>query len=258
MFSGTPLPVPLRPNKVAADLLGLFLGVGHQYLEQIPEVLWTGFIASLLGGVDVDLLQPFGGLHDGAQVHVRVSVFGGPDHALGAARAGEPDVGPGFLHGQHPRIDHPVLIILSLVPEGTRLGPAFNDEVVGLLEPFPVLGGVDPSLEGLDSPSPNKPGYDPAPGITIKHGHLFGHSDGVVDGDHVAENSDLDILGDLGQDGGIQVDRRFGAPVGGVVLVGHDAVEPDLVGQDVLFVVFVVELVGLVGVEVGVWKRQST
>ena len=42
-----------------------------------------------------------------------------------------------------------------------------------------------------------------------------------------------------------------------MVLVGHDAVESHLVGQGVLVVVLGVQLVGLLGVKVGVGKPQA-
>ncbi len=166
-------------------------------------MLGPGLVAVLSGGVNIDLLQPLGGLNDRTQVHVRVSVLSGPDHALRAAGAGEPDVGPGFLHGHHPRVDHAVLIMLSLVPEWSRLGPAFYDQVMGLFEPLPVLGRVDARLESLHSPAPDETGYDPTAGVAIEHGHFFGHPDGVIHGDHVAEDRDLDLLGDFCQHGGV-------------------------------------------------------
>ena len=130
-------------------------------------MLGTGLISGLQRGVDVDLLQPLGGLHDRAEVHVGMTVLGRPDHALGAAGAGEPDVRAGLLHGHDPRVDHAVLIMLSLVPEGARLGPAFDDEVVGFFEPLPVLGGVDACLQGFDGPAADEPRNDPAAGVAI-------------------------------------------------------------------------------------------
>ena len=45
---------------------------------------------------------------------------------------------------------HSALVITALEPEWARLCPAFDYQVVGLLEPVPVLGGGDPGLQGLD------------------------------------------------------------------------------------------------------------
>ena len=109
-------------------------------------MLGAGFISGFQGSVDVDLFKPLGGFHDCAEVHVGVAVLGRPHHALWAAGAGEPNIWAGFLHGHNPRIDHPVLVVLSLVPERARLGPAFDDQVVGLFKPFPILGGIDTCL----------------------------------------------------------------------------------------------------------------
>ena len=193
-------------------------------------MLRAGLVAGLQGGVDVDLFQPLSGLHDRTQVHVRVSVLRCPDNALRAAGAREPDVGPWLLHGQHPRVYHAILIVLSFVAERARLGPALDDQVVGFLETLPVLGGFDSGLKSLDCATADEPGYDPPSGITVEHGHFFGHPDGVVYCDHVTENGDLDVLGELSENGSVQVDRRFSTPIRRVVLVGHDAVEPNLVG----------------------------
>ena len=115
-----------------------------------------------------------------------MAVGGGPDHALGAAGAGEPDVWAGVLHGLHPRIDHPVFEILALVPEGARFGPAPDDQVMGLLEPGEVLGGVVAGEQGLDGGAPHEAGDDPATGVTVQHGDLLGHADGVPHRDDVA------------------------------------------------------------------------
>ena len=43
-----------------------------------------------------------------------------------------------------------------------------------------------------------------------------------------------------------------------MVLVGHDAVQARLVGHPVLLVVLVVQLVGLLWVEVGIWKVEAS
>ena len=164
----------------------------------------------------------------------------GPHHALWATSSREPDIGPRFLHWQHPRVNHPVLVVLPFVAEGTRLCPAFDDQVMSLFEPFSVLGGVDSGLKSLNGPAPNEPRDDAAARVAIKHGYLFGHPDGVVDGDDVAEDRNLGFLSQFGYYCGIQVNRWFTAPVRGMVLVGHDAVETNFVSQGVLLVVLVI------------------
>ena len=184
-------------------------------------------------------------------------VLGGPDHALGRAGAWEPDVGAGLLHGDDPRVHGAVVVVIALIAEGAWLGPALDDQVVGFLEARPVLGGVDAALQRLDGGPAHESGDDATAGVAVQHGDFLRHADGVVDGDYIAEDGDLDVLGQLGDDGGVEVDRGLHAPVGGVVLVGHDAVETHLVGQGVLLVVLVIEDAGLVGVEIGVGEPQA-
>ena len=127
MLPGAFLPVVGGPHELAANLDGLLIGIRHHATEEVPKVFRAGFVADFLGSVDVDLFQPLRGFHQGAQVHVRMAVGRGPDHALWAAGAGEPDVGPGGLHGFHPRVNHPVLEIFALVTERARIGPTLND-----------------------------------------------------------------------------------------------------------------------------------
>ena len=185
-------------------------------------------------------------------------VLGGPNHALGGAGAGEPNVGAGLLHGNDPRVDGAVVVVLALVAEGAGLGPALDDEVVGFLEAGAVLGGIDAALQRFDRGATDESGDDPAAGVAVEHGDLFGHADGVVNGDYVAEDGDLDVLGELGDDGGVEVDGGLHAPVRGVMLVAHNAVEAYFVGQGVLLVVLVVEDAGLVGIEIGIGESQAS
>ena len=124
-------------------------------------------------------------------------------HALGAAGAGEPDVGAGLLHRHHPRVDGAVVIVLALVAEGAGLGPALDDEVVGFLEAGSVLSGVYTALQRLDGGAADEAGDDASAGVAVQHGDFLGHADGVVDGDDIAEDGDFDVLGELGDDGSI-------------------------------------------------------
>src|SRR5437867_13072032 len=100
MLSGTLHAVGFRPHEVPANLLRLLVGIGHNCLEEVTEVLWPRLVTSLKSGVDVNLLQPHGDVQDCPEVHVRMAVFGGPHNTLRAASAGEPDVRVGLLHGQ--------------------------------------------------------------------------------------------------------------------------------------------------------------
>ena len=240
MLHRTTLAVLDGPHELLAQLDGLFVGIGDEAAEQVAEVLGASRPAFLFGGVNVDLLEPLGGVHQSAEVHVGVLVLGGPDDAFGAAGAGEPDVGAGLLHGHHPRVDGAVVVVLALVAEGAGLGPALDDEVVGLLEAGAVLGGVDAALQRLDGGAADEAGDNAAAGVAVQHGDFFGHADGVVNGDDVAQNGNLDVLGELGDDGGVEIDGRLHAPVRSVMLVAHNAIEADLIGQGILLMVLVV------------------
>src|SRR4030095_6380015 len=93
--------VSFSPHEVPANLLRLLVGIGHEGLEEVPEVLWPRLVPSLKSGVDINLLQPHGDVQDCPKVHVRMAVLGSPHYALRAASPGEPDVRVGLLHGQH-------------------------------------------------------------------------------------------------------------------------------------------------------------
>ena len=195
VLSGTLLAVVGGPHELAANLNRLFISVSHDAAEQVTKVFGTGFVTGLLGGVDVDLLQPFGGVHQGTQVHVRMAVLGRPHHALRAAGSGEPDVWAGVLHGLNPGVHHPVFIVLAFMTEGTVIGPASDNQVVGLLEPGKVFGGVLPGQQSLHGGAADETRDDPASGIAVQHGNLFSHANGVANRNHVAQNGNFDSFG---------------------------------------------------------------
>src|SRR5215813_30667 len=103
-----------------------------------------------------------------------MTVLGGPYYALRATSPRKPDVRVGLLHGQHPGVDRPVLVVLPLIAERPGRGPAFDDEIVGFLKPSPVLRGVNAGLQGLDGSPAHKALYDPSAGIARHHRALSG------------------------------------------------------------------------------------
>src|SRR5262245_13323106 len=112
MLSGALHAVGFSPHEVSANLLRLLVGIGHDCLEEVPEVLWPRLVTGLKSGVDINLLQPHGDVQDRSKIHVWMAMLGGPHHTLRAASAGEPDVRVGLLHGQYPGVDRPILVIL--------------------------------------------------------------------------------------------------------------------------------------------------
>ena len=157
MFSRAALSVPFGPHKVAADFLSLLLSVCHQYFQQVSEVFWTCLVSGFFGCIDVNLFQPFGGLHDGTEVHVWVPVLSCPHHAFWASRSWKPDIRHRFLHRQDPRVHYSVLVVFPFVSEGARLCPAFDDQIMRLFEPFSVLSRVNTCLKGFDGPAAHEP-----------------------------------------------------------------------------------------------------
>ena len=240
MFDGAAHPVLAGPQEAAAEFLGLFVGVGDQGADLVAEMLGAGGEADLAGGVDVDLFEFFGEADEGAEVHIGVLAGGGPDYAFGAAAAGEPDRGMGFLDGQHPGVDDAVVVETAFEAEGAGLGPAFDDQVVGFLEAVAVFGGVDAGLEGFDGAAADEAGNQASVGVAVQHRQFLGHADGVADGDDVAEDGDFGAAGEAADDGGVEVGGGFHIPVGGMVFVGHNAVEAGFVGLGILFVVLVI------------------
>jgi hypothetical protein len=79
--------------------------------------------------------------------------------------------------------------------EGTIIGPASDNQVVGLLEPGKVFGGVLPGQQSLHGGAADETRDDPASGIAIQHGNLFSHANGVANRDHVAQNGNFDSFG---------------------------------------------------------------
>src|SRR5215831_18709469 len=126
MLSGALHAVGFRPHEVPANLLRLLVGIGHECLEEVTEVLWSRLVTGLKSGVDINLLQPHGDVEDCPKVHVRMAVLGGPYYALRAASPRKPDVRVGFLYGQHPGVDRPVLVVLPLIAERPGRSPAFD------------------------------------------------------------------------------------------------------------------------------------
>ena len=154
-----------------------------------------------------------------------------------------------LLVGPRPRVDVPELVVLALPAEGTGCGPGLDDELVGLLEPLPVVGRRRVVGHALPSGAAHPPGYQAATGDHVDHRELFHQPQRVVpDGDDVAQQNDLGALGDAGEDGCLDVHGAAHAEGRAVVLVEHQAVETHLLCVKFFVKVAVVEL----GTQLGV------
>ena len=177
-----------------------------------------------------------------------------PDDRLRAARAGKPHRRVRLLHRHHPRIDHPVRPVLPFPAERAGRRPALHNQVVGLLKARPVFRGRVAGVQRLHRRAPHKTGYDAPAADAVQHRDFLGHLDRIVDRNHIPQHGDLRPPGALGNHRRVHIHRRLHAPVAAVVLVGHNAVKPHLIGQLVLVVVVGVEDVRLLRVKVGVGK----
>ena len=125
------------------------------------------------------------------------------------------------------------------------------------LEALAVVGGVDAGGELLLTAAAHEPGDEAPARDHVDHRELFGEPHGIVgERERVAEQHDLHATGRGRQDRrehialGLHAERRV------VVLVEHDAVEADRLGEPVVLEVLVVEPAAGGGVEVAVGEHE--
>ena len=160
-----------------------------------------------------------------------IRFLSGPHQGVSAHHSGQPYLGVGLLVGLGPWIDVTVLEVLAFPTEGAGGGPGLDDEFVGLLEPFPVIGRRGVVGHAFPSRAPDPSGNQPSPGYHVYHRQLFDQPKRVVpDGQDVAKKHDLGPFGDAGQNGGLHVHGPAHAKGRAVVLVQHEPIETHLLG----------------------------
>ena len=113
---------------------------------------------------------------------------------------------------------------------------------MGLLEALAVEVGRRVVGVAFPSAAADKTGHQAAVGNHVNHGKLLGQPEGVVpDGQDVAQDDYLGLVGDAGQDGGADVGDALHTEGRAVVLVKHQGVEAHLFGIDLFVQVAVVE-----------------
>ena len=113
---------------------------------------------------------------------------------------------------------------------------------MGLLEALPVEVGRSVVGVAFPATAADEAGDQAAIGDHVDHGKLLGQPEGVVpDGQDIAQDDDLGLVGDAGQDGGADVGDALHAEGRAVVLVEHQGVEAHLLGIHLLVEVAVVE-----------------
>ena len=155
-------------------------------------------------------------------------------------------------------VDHAEVVVLALPTPGAWLCPGFHHQVMGFLEPLAVEQGIGVGGETLNAGAAHEAGDQPAAGNHIYLGQFFGQADGVVeDGERVAQQHDLGLLGDAGQDGCLEVHGSAEAGGGVVMLVEHQAVETHLFRVFILVQVHIVEFGTSLRVEVAVGEGET-
>jgi len=128
---------------------------------------------------------------------------------------------------------------------------------VRLLEALAVEGRVDAGGELFLAAAAHEARHQPALGDHVDHRELFGQPDRILrQRQRIAQHDDLGLLGHAGQDRSEDVGLGLHAERRVVMLVQHDAVDADLLGQHVLLDVVVVEPRARDRVEVLVGKHQ--
>ena len=189
--------------------------------------------------------------------HVRVVPSGAELHRLQAARARNPDRRVRLLQRARPRIDVAHAVVLAAEGERPRSGPRLDDQIVRFVELLARIGRID-GVGVILGPAAHDHAGDQAPAADhVDHGELLGHARRrVVEGKRVADHGDANTRGLPRQDRGDQVGRGHVPVRVRMVLVDHDAVEPQLLRVHQLVEVAVVQAVTLLRIVVGVGARD--
>ncbi len=149
--------------------------------------------------------------------------------------------------------------MLALEAERPGLGPAFDHQVVRFIEKFPVVRRADVVKELLAARAAH-PSGDQAPARNhIDLGQFLGQPDRIAHHrQRIAQQHDLHLFGDPGQDCGLHVHHRAHAEGGAVMFVEHHAVQPHLLHVHHLVKVRVVQIGAFFGVEEAVGNAEKS
>src|SRR5262252_2649958 len=248
----------LHPHELSRVGHGLLFRLRHMTALEIAAILRARGVARLRRHGIVQLPDLLGGGDGGAERDVGIALTRGPDDGLLAEHAGDPHARMRLLQRHCPRVDHAMLIVRALPAERALLRPRADDQVVRFLEALAVESGVDAGGELLLA-APAHEARDEAPaGDHVDHGQFLGEPHGVLgEGQRVAQEDQLHLLGHGGEDRGEHVALGLHAERRVVVLVQHDAVEAHLFGELVVLDVLVVEAAPRHRIEVLVGEHEG-
>ena len=147
--------------------------------------------------------------------------------------------------------------MVAFEAERACLRPCPGNQLVCFLEALPVERGIDAGGELLLAAAAHEARHQPALGDHVDHRQFFGETNRVLrQRQRIAQHDDLHLLGHAGQEGGEDVGLGLHAERRVVVLIQHDAVDADLLGQHVLLDVVVVEPGALDRIEMLVGEHQ--
>ena len=72
------------------------------------------------------------------------------------------------------------MVVLALVPKRARIGPSLDDDIVGLVEPLPVIDWVSVGGDAFLADASDEAADDPASGEDVDHGDFFGDPERVL------------------------------------------------------------------------------
>src|SRR5216683_7121114 len=170
----------LHPHELSRVGHGLLFRVGDVAALEIAAVLGSRRVPRLGGHRVIELPDLLGRVDGRAQRDIRVTLAGRPDDGLLAEDTGNPDSRVRLLERNGPGVDHAVLVARPLEPEGPRLRPRANDQLVRLLEALTIVSGVDARRELLLATAADEARDEAALGDHVDHGKLFGQAHGIV------------------------------------------------------------------------------
>ena len=162
-----------------------------------------------------------------------------------------------FLKRNGPGIDDAVLVMGAFPTEGAGFGPDLRDQVMRFLEPLAVEGRVHACRQLLLSAAADETGHQTALGNHIDHRQLFGHADRIVaQRQRIAENDDLRVFGRRRQDRRENIGLRLHAERRVVMLVQHDPIDAQFVGEEVMLEIFVINPAALLRIEILIGEHE--